>query len=155
MSSTGRKPGRPPIELTQELQDRIVGHIRRAAPGEVAAQSEGVGRATFYGWKKKGRAEPSSVHGRFLDAVSKAESDWERSAIEDIATKPDKWQAVAWLLERRRPERYGRMKPYELKLAKLEIETLKAKLALLQQGHDPDQPIQVVLPDFKKPNNAE
>lgn len=118
------KVGRP-TKLTPERQERIIGAIRGNAPNEIAAAFAGISEQTFYNWIN--RANEDEKAGRatefveFLEAIEKAQAENEienlliirssakgQPTAEGVPGTPGTWQAAAWLLERRHPERYGR-----------------------------------------------
>lgn len=74
----------------------------------------GVDRQTYYNWTKRGEAgeEPYSS---FSTAIKGATAYLESSMLEIIhAHAVDKWQAAAWVLERRLPEEWSRTSKHEL-----------------------------------------
>jgi hypothetical protein len=61
-------------------------------------------------WMKKGESASSGAYVEFLEAVKKAEAEAEALRVSRIskAGKEGNWQADAWYLERRYPERWGK-----------------------------------------------
>jgi hypothetical protein len=124
-----------PTKLTPDLQERIVEAIRAGAYVETAAALAGVNKTTFYDWLRKGaRAKRGAYHDFSLaveEALAQSEADdlaviekagrgyevrrtkavrSEDGTVEttvETSTRFD-WQAAAWRLERRFPERWGR-----------------------------------------------
>jgi hypothetical protein len=137
-----------PSELTPEVLALVADGIAKAVPPAVAAQAAGISRATFYAWLARGRADEaagrSTPHRGFLDAIKEAEAVAQSLLLETIrlassvATPKDmqapKWQAAAWLLERRWPRQYGE----GLKVAAQQEEHLRGILAKVrvQLGDD-------------------
>src|SRR5687767_7699095 len=103
-------PGGRPSKLTPELQGRICDALRRGAYVETAAAMADVSKATLYGWLKLGAREEEGPHSEFLNAVEKAQAEAEMRDLDrvDAAAEGGTWQAAAWRLERRSPERWGR-----------------------------------------------
>lgn len=93
--------------LTDQLQGDFVKALSRTWYLAAACDLVGVERTTVWRWIKKGRQEPASIYGRFRNAVKKAMTEQEAEALERIKVA-EEWQAAAWLLERRNPERWGR-----------------------------------------------
>lgn len=94
--------------LTPQRSEVICEAISDGATREVAASAAGVGESTLYQWLKKGRdgVEP---YVEFAEAIEKADAEGELSNIRTIKTaSTSTWQAAAWLLERKHPERWGR-----------------------------------------------
>ncbi|MGH8544065.1 MAG: hypothetical protein ACREX3_10650 [Gammaproteobacteria bacterium] len=87
----------------------------------MAAAFGGIGRSTLYDWLGRGaRAEVDQEvpmpeeeipFVEFFLAVQKALAEWELQQLEAIAEAGKKdWRASAWLLERRFPDQYGRLR---------------------------------------------
>lgn len=113
-------------KITSEVIKRICEIISVGNYANIACQSVNISEQTYYTWLQRGRAEkeriekleaqgldilPSKegIYLEFLDAVKKAESDAEVMAVMHIRTAmPNQWQAAAWYLERKFPDRYGR-----------------------------------------------
>jgi len=89
--------------------DRILTALKAGASHEAAAIRGGVHVATFYRWMEKGEAAKTGQYREFHDAVKEAEAEAEVALVAKIRRHgDDSWQANAWLLERRHPDRYGR-----------------------------------------------
>lgn len=120
--------GRPP-KISENVINSILAALQAGAYIETAAAYAGIHKDTFYAWLKRGRAAkdaaidydtsiidqkkvPESEHQfvRFSDAIEKALADSELMALQEInkASKDGHWQAAAWRLERKFPQRYGR-----------------------------------------------
>lgn len=70
---------------------------------------------TFHGWLKKGRLQPDDFpdHAAFLEELEQAEAEWEAQTVTQInATAqsglPNTWQAGMTMLERKKPDRWGK-----------------------------------------------
>lgn len=123
-----------PTKLTPGIADAIVAAIREGCPYEVAAQTTGVSQTSIYAWKARGERESTGPYADFLKAIKRAEADAELEAIErvrgigfggvvigrrivtqrngdvieDVTYSHPQWQAFAWYLERKYPDRWGR-----------------------------------------------
>lgn len=127
-----------PSKLTPARQRAICEGITSGLPKERAAQQAGVARSTFYDWQERGQTAQTGKYRAFVDAVKKATADSEITLLNDVRRAasrgevireiksqydtdnnkisetifekqiPRQWQASAWLLERRFPERWGR-----------------------------------------------
>jgi transposase-like protein len=103
-----------PTKLTPELQEAICEHLRSGNLLQVAAQAEGIDRATLWRWRKRGEAgeAPFDV---FCNAVERAMAEAECEMVERLkrlGTESGKSssamvRATSWILERTRRERYG------------------------------------------------
>ncbi len=119
-SSTTRKKGDKvlpgsgqPTKLNPEITLRIVSYIRAGAYIETAAQAAGIHKDTFYEWLKTASkhrtAQKVTEYTQFSDAIEKAAAESELSDLTHIGrAAPSNWQAAAWRLERKHPEKYGR-----------------------------------------------
>jgi hypothetical protein len=122
-------------KLTPELQEKILLHLRLGAYVETAAACAGIHKDTFYEWMKKG-ARGIAPYASFADAVHKAVAESESRDLATVLKASAKyWQAAAWRLERRFPEKYGRNDRIKVD-AKIEHDgaSLIAKLARLIDG---------------------
>ncbi len=98
-----------PCKLTPELQERIVQVIATGNYVETAAAFAGISKDTFYNWMKKGARGEGAKFVAFSDAIQKALAQAEIVDVAMIARAAEsQWQAAAWRLERRNPERWGR-----------------------------------------------
>ena len=107
---TSRKGvGGRPTKLTLEVQEKIVQAVAAGNYLETAAAFAGVHRFTLHRWLKIGANAKSGKHRQFCDAVQEAMA---KAEIRDVAiigqAAQKQWQAAAWRLERKFPERWGR-----------------------------------------------
>lgn len=104
-----RLVGRP-SKLNPDCIARLVDALRAGHTRETAAALAGISRSTFNAWlaaAKESDANPELL--AFSDAVKGGELDAEDALLAIIrAAAPKQWQAAAWLLERRHPDRWGR-----------------------------------------------
>jgi len=128
-----KKPGRPE-KLTPELQQKIVDAIRMGAYIETAAAYAGINKSTLYDWMKRGARAKSGKYKEFSNAIEKALAESEMRDLAVIAkASQENWQAAAWRLERKFPDRWGRRKA-KSEIAKIEAETefIREKTRLLK-----------------------
>lgn len=125
----------PKLKLTTDLQDKILLCLRGGNYVETACAVAGIHKDTFYEWMKlgKGGMEP---YASFRTSVTQALAKGE---VRDLAligqAARTQWQAAAWRLERRFPERWGRS---ERVMALLEEELHRA-VERLQGKLSPDE----------------
>lgn len=125
-------------KLTPEVQSLIVDAIRNGNYMETAAQAVGVDQATVWRWMQRGADEEQGIYCEFRKAVESARADAEKRDLDIItrAAHDGSWQAAAWKLERRTPQRWGRVTRTELTGAdggavKVEVDHKAALLDLL------------------------
>lgn len=71
----------------------------------------GIHESTWYKWMAEGEKAKTGIKREFFESIKKAEAEAEIRLITDmqkIAEADQKWQALAWMLERKYPERWGR-----------------------------------------------
>jgi len=97
------------VSCTDKLIDKIAEMVGVGVPPMVASKAHGVDESDFVEWMRKGQnnARGHGNYARFYEQVIKAEADSESTLVAQIRMS-SKWQAAAWLLERRFPERYLR-----------------------------------------------
>jgi hypothetical protein len=94
-----------PAKLTGETQDRIVLALKAGNFLTTAARAAGVSEATVHRWLKA----PGARYRAFASAVERAIAEAEVVAVATIAQSAPRNPGVALkLLERRRPNRWGR-----------------------------------------------
>jgi len=88
--------------------------IESGLPYETACKLSNIISANFYNWKKWGeearKRGEENIYSKFLEKCEKAEAKAEARALVEIqkAGSRGNWQAWAWFLERRYPDRYGK-----------------------------------------------
>lgn len=103
VSKVGRKS-----RLTSQTSQRILGVLRAGGYDETAAKAAGLSTTQFYEWLRRGR-EGDRPYDLFLEQVEEARAEGESRNVMLIAkAAQSNWQAAAWLLERRHPERWAR-----------------------------------------------
>jgi transposase len=112
-----------PSKYTLETVAKIVQAIEQGASFEVAAAYASISYQTFNVWRKQFPEFSESIKG----AEAQAEVTW-LERIEAAAANGT-WQAAAWKLERRYPDRWGRKERLELSTRR-EAERLAEELGL-------------------------
>lgn len=99
------EPDGRPTKFTPERCLEIIKAISRRVPYQLAAEANGISRRTLFYWMEEGARDLEenidSDFARFLHSIKKAEMEKIVEHMDNIAEKPDRWQADAWLLERR------------------------------------------------------
>ena len=112
-----------PTKLNYKVQEKIVQAIKAGNYIETAAAYAGINKSTLYDWLKRGEREKQRVeknpryrirksekpYVEFSDAVEKALAEAEvRDVLLIGKAAEEQWQAAAWRLERKFPDRWGR-----------------------------------------------
>lgn len=87
-------------KYTPERIKKIYEALRLGLSYKSSAQYGGISEDTFYEWIK--------VHPEFSEGIKQAEIESEKELVEYIRNDVS-WQSKAWMLERRLPERWGRV----------------------------------------------
>lgn len=97
-------------KLTPDTQKKIVDAIAEGNYLETAAALGGISETTFYRWMQEGEQATGGAKHEFREAVKRAEAEAESLRVGRIskAGKDGNWQADAWYLERRYPEKWGK-----------------------------------------------
>lgn len=121
--------------MTDETAARIAAAVRAGNYIETAGALVGVSKQALYKWLRRGARAREGLHREFVDAVVKALAEAEDRMLavvekaasgypvervketidqmggvvrETVKTHEFAWQAAAWRLERKHPERWGR-----------------------------------------------
>lgn len=128
LGGDGMTRGRP-TKLTKDIQNRIVSVIQSGNYIETACAYVGINKSTFYDWLKRGAREKDRVEKNprakvrksekpFVDFSNAVEKALAHAEIRDVAiigrAAEENWQAAAWRLERKFPDRWGRREKYAL-----------------------------------------
>lgn len=132
MAANGR-----PTQLTPEIIDKVAELLPVAMYMESVAAMIGVAKKTVYDWIRRGAREEKriangekpdpkeAIYASFSHAVKKAMADGEREILEAIRQAVrTQWQAGAWLLERRFPQKWSNFRA-ELRRLEKEVEELR------------------------------
>ncbi len=124
-----REPIGRPSKFTPERCSAIIDAISHRIPYEFAAEANGICEDTLYEWLKIGRKHRQegidSEYTLFSEAIKRAEMTKIREHSDMIAAKPERWQADAWILERRWHKHYS---------SNSQLNELNQRLAKIEQG---------------------
>jgi hypothetical protein len=114
----GTARGGRPSSLDDATGERILQVLRAGGYDETAYTRAGVPKSTFYDWM--GRGDPNGTdprdqrYRRFRAEVQRARAQGEAGLLAAVnSAAPRNWQAAAWLLERRWPEKWARVSQRE------------------------------------------
>ena len=107
---TEKNPVGRKTKLDEKRLKKVVEGITAGLPYDTACALAGITYQTFLNWMRAGEAAESGKFFEFFEEVKKAEAIAESVHIANIknAGKSGVWQADAWMLERRHPEKWGR-----------------------------------------------
>jgi hypothetical protein len=108
-----------PTTLTEALQAEFVALLGRGHYLNHACDLLQVPSVTVWEWMKRGETEirkgyPDEPYARFYRAVKAAQGTLIDECLQVIRGGEDRWQAAAWLLERKFPDWYAERKRLEL-----------------------------------------
>lgn len=125
-----------PTKFTPERCALIVDAIAHRIPYEYAAEANGICEDTLYEWLKIARSHKAqgidTAYTKFSEDIKRAEMTRIREHMDMIAAKPERWQADAWMLERRWHKHFG---------PNAQLKELNQRLALLEQGESSNEDI--------------
>lgn len=130
-SGPSRKPktGRP-TDCTPDAVEAICEALKRGNYLETAATLAGISERSLYAWMSMGK-RGEEPYAAFLQAVKHAQAVAEDTLVTELRARPEQWQALATILERRFRSRWARGElEHELRqqLAKAQIDKAKADL---------------------------
>ena len=101
--------GGRPTKFSPELGTRIIDLLRTGMYVETVSAAVGLHKDTLYRWLKRGARAKTGALREFSDAFQKAVIEQEQRALIGIQLHGKReWTALAWFLERRFPDRWGR-----------------------------------------------
>ena len=116
------------LKLTPKLRERLCTLLRAGNYVETAAKCCAIHKDTFYDWMKRG-GSGEEPYASFADDIHQAMAESEARDIAIIgAAAKAQWQAAAWRLERRFPDKYGRHDRTRIE-GKVDVEVGDDKLA--------------------------
>jgi transposase len=132
----GNTLGRPRV-MTPQVCEKILSMLEAGNFLRTSCAAAGIGAHTFYYWRDRLRkGDPRAAnYAPFYDGVKKAIAVGETSHVSRIeaAAEAGTWQASAWLLERRFPERWAKRDVLEVRGAKDLSDLSDADLAKIQR----------------------
>lgn len=97
--------GGRPDKFSPDRRKSILHSISRKIPYELSAQANGICESTLYSWLQRGLDDQmngvESDYAKFLEDLKKVEQEKVSKLLDVIEEQPERWQASAWILERR------------------------------------------------------
>lgn len=117
-------------KLTQDGIRTALRLCKCGLPDCQIASALGVTASTFSGWRNHPKTKNQT---QLSKAMKKADAEREAALVTRIMrASDDSWQAAAWLLERRYPDRYAKpVRPVEDKSAERDDERIKGYIDAL------------------------
>lgn len=96
-------------KLNDEITKKICNYIEIGMPAKHACEAVGITEKTYYEWLQKGNEQKNGKYSKFSKSIKKAQARHmaRNAAIIEKAAQDGKWQASAWMLERRHPDDWG------------------------------------------------
>jgi transposase len=100
-----------PSKLNEKTKKRLLAALKEGANQDEAASYAGISESTFYRWMERGESEKKGQYREFWEAVKRTESEAVMISLDTIrnAEKRGDWRAAAWKLERRFPDKWGKV----------------------------------------------
>jgi len=142
VTKRGRK-----TKLDDARRDKLLKAIKGGNDKKVACEFAGISETTLYRWLEQSRAKNASEELReFRESLERSEAEAETLHVARItqAANNGRWQAAAWWLERKHPERWAQHTRIKAELsgpdgAPITIsveEARKVVLEMLDEGGD-------------------
>ena len=133
MAERKNKGGRP-SKATDETMKKILDGIKAGMSYEGACGVARVSWVTFDKWRKAGEAGESEKFVRFLRELRYAEAISEAEMLKKLKEDPDtKW--VAWRLERRFPDRWGKKEQVKQEISGPEGQPIQTETKITGAEH--------------------
>jgi transposase len=138
-----------PAKLTPEIGARIAKAVAAGNYPEVAAESEGVGKSTFYRWMEQGARDESGPYKEFREAITRARARAERKMVRIVRTAAiTEPQSAQWYLERSAADRWGRRDKVVVENAvREELDRALSKLEAAMTAEEFDRVLRILADD--------
>lgn len=127
------------LKLNRELIEKAYRYVAAGNYIETVCVYLGISKNTWYTWLKKGEKQRQGIYRDFYDAIKKAEAEAEMRNVAIIQEAArDTWQAAAWFLERKYPERWGKRETTIEDIQKKQNEMLERISKIVEALKDED-----------------
>jgi hypothetical protein len=113
------KPRGRPTKFNKEIAERICKLVADGNYFDTACQVVGIDYQTFRNWVVKGEQDGKGQFFDFFVSIKRAEAEAEAKRVELILKAGGlggDWKANAWYLERKYPDRWGKLDRLEAKV---------------------------------------
>ena len=99
-----------PSKLTDDVQATLIKALEGGNTRASAAASAGISASTLHRWMRRGETDTTGPFRELWYAIKRAEAVCQIRCLDLIAAAAaeGRWQAAAWILERRWPESWSR-----------------------------------------------
>jgi hypothetical protein len=101
-------------KLTPEVKSKILSLISKGVPQSLACYGAGITERTFFNWIAIGKDGGDNEYADLFQEIKKVESEFVSGLVSEIREMPKGWQALAWILERRFWNDFGRRQLIEV-----------------------------------------
>jgi hypothetical protein len=101
-----------PTKLNEELTEKLCYYISQGNYFDTSCKLVGIDYSTFRAWIVKGEEDGKGRFFDFSEAIKRAEAEAEAKRVEMILKAGGlggDWKANAWYLERKYPDRWGKV----------------------------------------------
>jgi transposase len=104
-------------KLTKDLMDQAEKLLIEGNYTNTVCQYLNIHQSTWYKWLQDGEKQEAGLKKEFFDTIKRAEAQAEirlLDEIRNIAKRESSWQANAWMLERKFPDRWSKREKIDL-----------------------------------------
>ncbi|MDI6617883.1 MAG: IS630 transposase-related protein [Clostridiales bacterium] len=102
-------------KLNSDIVEKVYKYVAAGNYIETVCQYLNISKQTYYNWLKKGEKAHSGLYFDFVDAIKRAEAEAEMRNVTLIQKAGSTtWQAAAWYLERKHPDKWGKREQMDL-----------------------------------------
>jgi len=134
-------------KLDEARADKLIKAIKGGNDKKVACQFAGISETTLYRWLEQSKSKNASQELRdFRESFERSEAEAEFAYVTRIAQAASngRWQAAAWWLERKHPERWAQHTKIQAEISGRDggaititvEEARKVVLEMLERGED-------------------
>jgi transposase len=102
-----------PSKITERLITNFCSSLYLTGSIETAIADTGIGRESYFRWKRRVvQGTATKLERQFMEAVDRAAGESKQLLESKMSKHYDKsWRSIAWWLERKYPNEYGKRRP--------------------------------------------